>query len=340
MTILQTVENAAVAARLGEFHKCAQLIALHGLGVNHPDAERATPRVQSILRGLAAPIDTVAGGAAIAELGMISEAFSTSLIGLSVFDTVLANGMRRVPLRSRGVVLTTAPSGSGNIAEGAPKPVSEMAFGSAILDPAKAVAIVAASVELLALGSGAGSLFSEELRKAVARATDAIFLASLIATTTPLVSAGTSFANLLQDLGALLAAVDAQPGSKIYLVIPPAIAKQWALMANPAGGLAFPRLSITTGGPLAAGVEALISDQLPANRLLLLVTDGLVGNAEGFAFSKLRQGDIEVTSTPDQTPTAATQLRSLWQSNLAALLCERWFGAEVVRPRALASLSY
>jgi len=141
-------------------------------------------------------------------------------------------------------------------------------------------------------------------------------------------------------LGALLAAVDAQPGSKIYLVIPPAIAKQWALMANPAGGLAFPRLSITTGGPLAAGVEALISDQLPANRLLLLVTDGLVGNAEGFAFSKLRQGDIEVTSTPDQTPTAATQLRSLWQSNLAALLCERWFGAEVVRPRALASLSY
>jgi hypothetical protein len=73
MTIVQQIRSVAETAdhraRVGEFIKIAQLTMLHGGGAAHrEDAERATERVQRILKGIVAPIDSIAGGAAIAEL--------------------------------------------------------------------------------------------------------------------------------------------------------------------------------------------------------------------------------------------------------------------------------
>jgi hypothetical protein len=343
-TILETLRQDGRSVdqrvRLGEFLKVAQCVALYGgaAAMNAP-AQRATPKVQEVLRGLVTPIGTTGSGAALAQMRQLSDAFSTSLIGLSVFDTLLNNGMRRVPLKTKGTIVSVAPTGSG-VNEGDAKPISEMQIGAGELEPQKVWAALAMTSLLLDFGlPDAAALFGDELKKAVARATDQLFLSQLVGATTPIVASGTTFNELTVDLGTLLAAVDAQPGSRLFLVIPTSKAKEWALMTTPSS-FAFPGLSATEGGPLVAGIDALISDQLPPNRLLLIVSDGLIGNSEPFELRKITQGDIQLSSTPDNPSTAATVLSSLWQFNLVALAVERWLGFEVTRARSVASMSY
>jgi hypothetical protein len=344
MTIVQQIRNVAETAEqrglLGEFYNYARLTALHGLAAHRSDeAVRATERVQRILKAAVGPINTTSG-AAIAELKPLVEAFSTSLIGLSAFDTLLANGMKRVPFRTRGTIVVVAPTGGG-VNEGDAKPVSQIEFGTEMLEPQKAWCAVVVTNLLLSLANpSAAVLFGTELKNAVARATDALFLSQIIATTTPLVSAGNTFGNLTTDLAALLAAVDVQPGSRLFLIVPTSKAQAWALMNSASGGFAFPNLSVTSGGPLVAGIEVLISDQLPPNRMVLIVADGLVGNSDQLELRRLTQGDIQLSSTPDNPSSAATVLRNLWQNNLSALACERWLGFEVVRARSVASMSF
>ena len=272
--------SGEVQARVGEFFKLAQVTALHGAGAFRSDeAQQATARVQRVLKAAIAPIDSAAAGAAVSEMRQLSEAFATSLVGVSVFDTLLARGMRRVPLKSRGVVISTAPVGSP-VPEAGAKPISELALAGATLDPQKVWAAVACTKELLDFSQpGALELFREELRRAVVRSTDAAFLAQLYAATTPTASAGSSFANTMTDLTALLGAVDTSPTSRVYWVVTPAKVKALVTMLATTGGFAFPNLAVS-GGPLLGGIEVLASDQLPANSSILIVADGLVGNSE------------------------------------------------------------
>jgi Phage capsid family len=334
--------------RLGEFLKVAQLVTWHGgNAATSADAERATAKVQSVLRAVIAPIGTTGAGAALADLRNLSEAFSTSLIGQSIFDTLLNNGMRVVPLNVKGTFITVAPSGSG-VPEGNAKPISQLSLGSDALKPQKVWCAVAVTDVLLDFAfAGAAALFSAELHKGVARATDAAFLSQIAAGTTPIPATSPpgqqtyTFANLLTDLGKLIAAVDVEPGSRLYLVVPTSVAHSFSLMLTTGGSaLAFPDLTITQGGPLMAGIELLVSDQLPPNRLLFIVADGLIANTEPFILRRLVQGDIQLSNSPDTPETAATVLQSLWQHNMRALAVERWFGFEVVRARSVASLSY
>jgi HK97 family phage major capsid protein len=88
--------------------------------------------------------------------------------------------MRRVPLRCRGVVITTAPSGY-LVAEASKKPIDEIALTGATLNPQKVWAAVAVTKELLDFSRpGALELFREELRRAAARATDAALLGATL----------------------------------------------------------------------------------------------------------------------------------------------------------------
>jgi hypothetical protein len=347
--ILDTVRGAVEVdrragerAQVGQFLKLAQLTALNGSDAHSAALERATPKVQEVLRGLFAPIGTTGSGAALAEMRVLSEAFSTSLIGISVFDTLLSGGgMKRAPLNTRGAIITVAPVGGG-VNQGDAKPISELQVSLGTLPPQKAWAALAMTELLFDFAlPGAATLFGDELKKAVSRSTDAIFLSQIIAAAgAPVATSGTTFVNVLTDLGALLALVDVEPGSRLYFVMPTAKAKVWALMATPQGGLAFPELDVTSGGPLAAGVEALISDQLPANRMVLIVADGLIADSLPFELRQIRQGDINLSSTPDNPSTAATVMSSLWQHNMLALAVERWMGFQVIRARSVAALSY
>ena len=144
----------------------------------HVDVERASPRVRDILK-------TAVSGATIGDWGAnadyvnVQAAFQESLRDQSVFDAVLANGMVRAPLRSRGFCITTGISGAVT-SERSIKVISRLTLAQQLLELQKAAAIVVISKEL---GDYPGSqqLFASELTKAVIAATDTNFLAALVA---------------------------------------------------------------------------------------------------------------------------------------------------------------
>ena len=177
---LPRAADADRVVRAREFIKCAQMVALHGNRAAYSEAaERLTPRVLKALKGAVAPMDTTGAAAVVPDLQPLAEAFASTLVGTSVFDTLLARGMRVVPLRSRGVVISTTATGSW-VGEGEAKPISEMSLTGATLEPQKAWAAVAATKELLDFSRpGAREMFRVRLQEAVTLATDAAFLGQL-----------------------------------------------------------------------------------------------------------------------------------------------------------------
>jgi hypothetical protein len=121
--IAQSTHDAEQRAAVGDICKIAALTALHGKGAAyHTDAQRGTERVQRVLKTTTAPVDSVAAGAGVADIQQLSAALSTSLVGTSVFDTVLAGDTIR--LRSQfllGVDSRLCHRSSRLIALGAPR---------------------------------------------------------------------------------------------------------------------------------------------------------------------------------------------------------------------------
>jgi hypothetical protein len=110
------------------------------------EAERCTPRVTNILRKSAVTGATISDWSAIADYTNIVQAFTESLRTASVFDAVLADGMIRAPLRSRGFTITTGITGAV-VPEGSVKPISSLVLGTQLLEPRKASAIVVVTRE-------------------------------------------------------------------------------------------------------------------------------------------------------------------------------------------------
>ena len=244
----------------------------------------------------------------------------------------------RVPLGLQRIAVTTTAASGASPAELSVKPISSLALGAADLTPVKAAATIIISEELLR--SAKPDLFAEELRKAVAAATNTRFLSDILIGITPIVSSGTTHANFQTDIAALLAALDVGATSRVYLVIPTSRIKLWVPLLTAGNNYAFPQLTLQ-GGPLIGGIEVLVSDQLPANRIVAVVADGIVvASDDVIALDASRQALIQTDTVPDSPPTSSTNLVSLWQSNLVGLRAERSFSYKVARSRSIAALSY
>jgi HK97 family phage major capsid protein len=325
----------------GDFFELARLLALsrgnvlHALDTGKKNNARA--RVLNILQKTAVTGAAVADWGAIADYKIVSTAFSESLRTLSVFDAILPY-MVPAPLRSRGVTVTTGITGA-TVNESQVKLISKLVLGSSLVEPSKAAAIIVVSQELLKLSDpAANGLFNTELQKAVVAATDLTFLTALIAATTPSGSAGSTLANIVADLGTLLAAVTSGPNSKLFFVCSPANMKKLALKGSSTGAPAFPNLG-PNGGEIIPGVTAIPSDEITATAALMIAADGLAGSADLIALDASRQTLLQMDTAPDSPPTASTVPISLWQHDLAGLKAERFFGFVIHRATSVASLS-
>src|SRR5262245_52650317 len=98
----------------GDFLKLAHMLLRHKTAFNarsQIEAERCKPRVANILKSVVSGA-TLADWAAVTDYQNIVQAFQESLRTASVFDAVLADGMIRAPLRSRGLTVTTGITGA------------------------------------------------------------------------------------------------------------------------------------------------------------------------------------------------------------------------------------
>ena len=109
-------------------------------------------------------------------------AFFESLQHVGIFDKILADGaFRRVPIKGRGVVVTGSATGN-KINEGMVKPVSSLDTGRRDIGTEKSAGRSCCDPGTCCkLGApGTSELFNSELRTAVAAATDAEFLSTLV----------------------------------------------------------------------------------------------------------------------------------------------------------------
>jgi hypothetical protein len=333
--------------RAGEFAQyCGLLLRSKGdLALAQRMAGNASERVQATLKAAVAvgSTDPSNWAASLHQYSQLSDGFIASLQGISCYDSLLP-AMRKVPMRVRVAVVTTAAIASATN-EAAIKPLTTMAFDTAQLVPQKAIAVTVLNDELVRVSApNAEALISVELRTAVAKAVDSIFLAALYASVSPIASSGTTTAAICNDLSNMLDAVDPKATSRLFLVLPPRAARAMALSRD-AGGPPFPQMTVNGGE--VAGISVLTSDQMPTSgnspsedRALLIDASGIIAGGDGdqIAVDVARHASLALDTSPDSPETSTTNLVSLWQHNRIALKAERLFGFDIGRATAVAAL--
>ena len=331
--------------RGGDFNQLARLMVQHdgnflNLRLIVHEVKGLSPRVATIVKTAVDVGGTTEGNwaAPLGDYAAVSAAWLESLRPFSVFDRMLADGIVRVPLKTRISIVTGSVTGYG-IAQANVKPISSLSLAADTIEPRKAVATIVISEELAKFATPAAEkLFNAELKKGVAAATDSVFLSGLAVGVTPSASAGSSAANVLTDLQTLLAAVTTGPNSRLYFIVDATNAKKLVTKTNSSGAVAFAGMGIN-GGEILPGVQALVSDQLAANTAMLVDATGIIGETSNVDLKMARHATMQFDDAPDSPPTALTGMVSLWQYNLRALMAERWFGFSKARSTAVAMLS-
>lgn len=270
----------------------------------------------------------------------IATAFLASLRELSVFDRVAADAVQ-MPARTDAALVILAGTAT-QVEEGRAIPVPTLKLGTSKLAEYRSAAILVVTAELVKTASPLGlRLLQQELRNAVAEATDRIFLTQLLAGISPAVSAGGTAANLAADLRALLTAIRPKAGAKLFWLMDATTATEISTKVDTAGAPLHPAMG-ATGGELLA-LPALVSDAVPRDSdggtLVLLDAQRIGVDAGILTADSSGEALLQMSTTPDEPTSAATILTSLFQRNLRALRVQRVFGFEPVRPNAIAALT-
>lgn len=211
MTIAQQVAkvsaNIESADRVNEFVSGVRYLMLgRGGAETLAEKERAPSRVIEFVKSPQAAGSMTGWAQPLAPFQNLATAFLASLTGVSAFDALWPS-MLQAPLRMTVVAVSAVISGSG-VSEGGSKPTSRLSLAGNDLDATKCAAFVAISAELLRMGTpSAMAILQTELRKAVSRATNNIFLPILAANAPAFVSSGLTALGVRQDLRMLLSAV-------------------------------------------------------------------------------------------------------------------------------------
>ncbi len=324
--------NIETAARAGEFSIYCKATLARAAGL---PTDSLPDRVQRLLKTAVTPGSTT-GADWSALYDTAGRAFLASLASASAFDAALPF-MKSVPLASR-VVATTAAVTGATPSELSVKPISSFTIGADDIRPRKAAAIIVVSKELLRFSGPGASLFQQELRNGVVAATDAAFLAELYASVTPTASAGSTTANTLTDLSALLSALTLGVGSRVFVAMSPANLAKLMTKVSSGAGTAYPTLSLQ-GGEWLNGIPVIPTTSVPSGAIIAFDASGFAGTTEPPVPRSIAHGDVVLNTALDSPPTASTVTQNLWQYDQVALYIERMFGFAQVRAGAVSAIS-
>lgn len=338
MTIAQQIgrlnHDIELTARAGEYVRVAMSLAAGGgyaAGMQHAKSVGVADRAIEFMQKAAVSPLTMSDP--LSQSTLIA-AFIDSLRNIGAFDTMLASGMVRVPLKTK-VALSTIAATAFVVGQGVAKRLTKLTLEGNELDPAKAVAMIVVSEELArSTASSAIALFGTALRSAVAAVTDAEFISIITSGISPIASSGANASGVRLDVRTLLANVTTGSGSALFFITTPAIAKALSTIANDDGSAAFPDAR-WDGGEIS-GIPILVSDGVTAGQLILVDASGIAGDAGGMVLDDARHVTLDLNDAPDSPPVASTSLTNLWQHDLVAIRAERWFGVERLRTSAVA----
>jgi HK97 family phage major capsid protein/HK97 family phage prohead protease len=248
-------------------------------------------------------------------------------------------GLRRVPFNIR-VGSKTQSSTVGWTGQGAPKPVSELAFNAVTLGMAKAAGIVVITQELARSSSPAAEeVVRNDLRDSMVQFLDEQFISPSVAAVADVSPASiTNGLTPVPSTGITIAAIDADVASAFGKFITAGLAPNKGVwIMNPMTALklslkrtsqdirAYPDISLTGG--TWYGLPVLVSASVPvtvsggAIIVLADATEIFMADDGGVVIDVSEQASLQMNSTPS---AGAQSLVSLWQNNLIGVRAERF----------------
>ncbi len=242
------------------------------------------------------------------------------------------------------------------VGEGKAKPLTSFGFERNILDIFKVANIAVVTEELLRRSSPAAEgLLRDSLAAAIAARLDTDFVnpakaavagvspASITNGLTPVASSGGDADAIRTDIRALMAtfiAAQNAPTSGVW-IMGSTTALALSMMTNPLGQPEFPGISMTGG--TFAGLPVIVSDYIPAGTVVLAnASDIYLADEGGIQVDMSREASLEMADNPahnSDTPTGATSLVSMFQTNSVAFRVERFINWARRRPSAVAILT-
>lgn len=264
-------------------------------------------------------------------------------------------GLRNVPFNVPLVGQTEGGQGYW-VGEGKAKPLTRLGFERNILDIFKVANIAVVTEELLRRSSPAAeALLRDSLAAAIAARLDTDFInpakaavsgvspASITNGITGIASSGNDADAIRADIRALMAAFIAAynaPTSGVWLM-GSVTALALSMMVNPLGQAEFP--GITMSGGTFNGMPVIVSDYLPAGIVVLAnASDIYLADEGGIQVDMSREASLEMADNPSHnsdTPTGATSLVSMFQTNSVAFRVERYINWARRRASAVAYLT-
>jgi hypothetical protein len=128
--------------------------------------------------------------------------------------------------------------------------------------------------------------------------------------------------------------VSSGANSALFLLTTATIGKALSIISDPNGSSAFP--DATWNGGSIGGIPIVVSAAVASGQLILVDATGVAGSSMDFELEDARHVTLDLSDSPDSPPTASTAPVSLWQQNMSALRCTRYFAAERLRASAVA----
>ena len=264
-------------------------------------------------------------------------------------------GLRNVPFNVPLVGQTEGGEGYW-VGEGKAKPLTRFGFDRNILDIYKVANIAVVTEELLRRSSPAAeALIRDSLASAIAARLDTDFInpakaavagvspASITNGLTPVASTGGDADAIRADIRALMAtfiAANNAPTTGVW-IMGSTTALALSMMANPLGQPEFGGISMTGG--TFNGMPVIVSDYIPSGTVVLAnASDIYLADEGGIQVDMSREASLEMADNPahnSDTPTGATSLVSLWQTNSVGFRVERFINWARRRPSAVAILT-
>lgn len=309
----------------------------------------STPEVETVLKAaVAAGTTTDADWAKpLVEYQNMTSEFAELLRPQTIVGRI--QGLRRVPFNIK-VPRQTAGSSASWVGEGAPKPVSELAFDQITLGMTKLAGIVVITDELARASSpSAEAIVRQDLIATIVQTMDRDFVdpanagsanvkpASIINGVTPVTASGTDADAVRTDVKGLFAkfiAANLSLEGAVW-IMPATQALALSMVTNPLGQPEFN--GITAQGGTFFGLPVILSENVPANpgsgspvtgagaRIILAKASEILLADDGQTLLDVsREASLQMNSTPDNPATASTVLTSLWQHNLVGIRAERF----------------
>lgn len=311
--------------------------------------EDSTPEVSTVLKAAVAAGTTTdpTWAAPLVEYQNMANEFIELLRPQTILGRI--DGLRRVPFNIK-MPAQTAGSSVGWVGEGAPKPVSKLAFDTMTLRFTKCAGIVVLTDELVRFSNpSAEAIVRQDLTASIAQFLDYDFVnpakaevadvspASITNGVTPVPASGTSADALKADVRALfagfLAANLSVAGSVWIMGATQALAI--SMMQNALGQPEFPGL--TMNGGTFMGLPVIVSENIPDGLIVLAkANEILLADDGGVTLDASREASLQMNDAPT---AGATSLVSLWQNNMVGLRAERFINWKRRRAQAVAVIT-